>query len=537
VKRAKDQFVAPKRLGKEAKARGQRSTHGSRPPLSSDASRLLHELQVHQAELEMQNDELRRVQSALEDSRDRFIKLYDFAPVGYLTLDKEGVVHEANLTAARLLGLDRAEILRRKFDRVITAGSQDTFYLHRQQLFTSGTKQSCELILRKPGGQTFIAALVSVVIGKGEAVRQWLAALSDITERKRAESELKENQARLSGIVRSAMDGIISADGQFRIILFNEAAQKMFGFSAAQVIGRPMDFLIPDRFRAAYATHLRRFGETGPPNRMMGSQGNILGLRSDGTEFPIETSISRIELGGQTIFTVILRDISERLKGEVVQRQLARRLAEVQEQERARLSRELHDQTCQEITALKLQLESLIADPAVSPPAQERLDNLAGLARNLARNVRQIAWELRPSVLDDLGLDKALRRRAAEWSEQTRVPVDYQSRGLLTSRDPMVEITLYRIALEALQNIGKHAGARRVTMQLQWRRNDVRLIAQDDGQGFVVPPSMNVFCERGQLGLAGMRERAALVGGTVDINSSPGRGTAITVSIPLPHTP
>jgi PAS domain S-box-containing protein len=149
----------------------------------------------------------------------------------------------------------------------------------------------------------------------GEPLRM-LGIAEDITERKLMEEQLREIQERLTGIVVSAMDAIIAVDGQHQVLVFNAAAERMFGCTAAEAIGSPIDRFIPQRFRSAHREHIRRFGETGSSNRLMGPLGELSGLRSDGQEFPIEASISHVEIAGKKLFTVIIRDITERRRAE-----------------------------------------------------------------------------------------------------------------------------------------------------------------------------------------------------------------------------
>jgi len=146
------------------------------------------------------------------------------------------------------------------------------------------------------------------------SVRRALREAEERREHKRALEALKDSRALLAGIVDSAMDAIISLDSQQRIIHFNRAAEKMFGYSSSDIIGQPIDILIPERLRNAHREHIKTFGDYGVTNRTMGNMGAISGLRSNGEEFPIEASISQVEALGQKIFTVILRDITDRKK-------------------------------------------------------------------------------------------------------------------------------------------------------------------------------------------------------------------------------
>jgi PAS domain S-box-containing protein len=152
-----------------------------------------------------------------------------------------------------------------------------------------------------------------------------LTALTDITERKQAEAALRESQDRLAGIVTSAMDAIITVDDHQRIVLFNRAAEQMFGYTAQELAGQSLERIIPVRFRLAHHRHIAQFGQTGVTNRAMGELGAISGLRADGSEFPIEAAISQIEAAGHKLYTVILRDITSRKQAEQERAELLER--------------------------------------------------------------------------------------------------------------------------------------------------------------------------------------------------------------------
>lgn len=212
-----------------------------------------------------------------------------------------------------------------------------------------------------------------------------------------------------------------------------------------------------------------------------------------------------------------------------------RRVVDAQETERSRLSRELHDQLGQELTALKLGLKAFKTRDYLSPEtARKCAERLEALADNLMLDVHRLAWKLRPVVLDDFGLDLALRRHTEEWAEQTGIPVDFHGLSSGNRRlPPPLETTLYRITQEALTNIQRHAQPHRVSVLLERRPNMVSLIVEDDGQGFDPARVSTLPGAQAKMGLAGMRERVLLVGGTIEIESRPGAGTTIFVRVPL----
>jgi len=293
-------------------------------------------------------------------------------------------------------------------------------------------------------------------------------------------------------------------------------------------------------------------------------------LRKDGTLLPVEISGRMIQEG---VFQAIIRDITERRRAEAALRQaydelerrvaertaelvaanemlktemaerlwaeqgrqeLLRRLVLAQEDERRRISRELHDQMGQQLTAIMIGLKALDVACEGRESAAAGLQQLQALTDQLGREVHSLAWGLRPPALDDLGLETALYNYAEEWAERSRVVVDFHSSGFETERLPWThETAIYRIAQEALTNVFKHSTADRVSFILERRGDHVLAVVEDNGKGFDVPALHEKSTEERNLGLLGMRERASLLGGTLAIESAPGIGTSVFVRIPV----
>lgn len=229
-------------------------------------------------------------------------------------------------------------------------------------------------------------------------------------------------------------------------------------------------------------------------------------------------------------------EIAQRKRAEEAHLQVLRRLADAEEAERRRISRELHDRLGQNLTGLKLGLQLIHKRGPLSPPVQESIDKLEQLADGLMLDIHRLAWELHPAALDDLGLEIILRRHAAEWSENNHVPLDFHCDGMESHRLPLqLETTLYRVAQEALTNVTRHAKAKRVSVLLERRPDHVSLIVEDDGVGF--DAAGRAAAAQGKLGLLGMRERVTLAGGTLEIESTPKAGTTIFVRVPLEKKP
>ncbi len=206
-----------------------------------EVQKLVHELQVYQIELEMQNEELRRTQQELETSRGRYSALYDFAPVGYVTLDHDGVILEANLMAAGLLGTVRGSLIHQRLTDFIVPADQDTFHLHRQQAATH-TPQACELAMRRQDDTVFFVRLESLIdLERAGGPPQWRTTLSDITERKRAEEALVQQRDWLEVTLASIGDAVITTDTKSAITFLNRAAEALTGWTTREALGHSID--------------------------------------------------------------------------------------------------------------------------------------------------------------------------------------------------------------------------------------------------------------------------------------------------------
>ena len=215
---------------------------------------------------------------------------------------------------------------------------------------------------------------------------------------------------------------------------------------------------------------------------------------------------------------------------------LLQRVVTVQEDERRRIARDMHDSLGQQLTALRLKLASLRTGDYRDGGAAESIERLQELGKRLDEEVNFLVWELRPTVLDDLGLAAAIENYVREWTRHTDIAAEFHAGRLGNGRlEGNVETNLYRITQEALNNASKHSGAKNVNIVLETRRNEIVLVIEDDGVGFDIEELKRMPRLSGGLGLTGIRERAAIIGGKVEIESSPGKGTTVFVRVSLPQ--
>lgn len=359
-----------------------------------------------------------------------------------------------------------------------------------------------------------------------------------------ARSRSAQNEARMMAIIRSSSDAIITIDERQRIAMFNPAAEQVFRCSAMEAIGSSIDRFIPARYRAEHRKHVERFGETGVTERKMGRQQPVLiGLRADGEEFPIEASISQINDGQGKLYTVMLRDVTERVRSEDALkasrqelRELSANLQSVREDEKTRIARELHDDLGQQLTALKMDLSSVeqsLADTPIAPPAV--LAQLSGMRRlidSTVGSVRRIAADLRPVMLDDLGLLPAIDWLINDFTTRYGIEVERRIEPGSVAFSRNGATTLFRVMQEALTNVVRHAEATRVAVSLVVEGDQCVLSIADNGRGARDAAAAEGHGEK-SFGLLGIRERVHILGGAVSIETAHERGFTLTARVPL----
>jgi PAS domain S-box-containing protein len=372
----------------------------------------------------------------------------------------------------------------------------------------------------------------------------------ELDELRQADDDLRAGDRRLRLLVDTTIDyAIFTMNPDGRINYWNSGAERMFGYEVAEILGRDMAILFTPEDRAAGVPQ-EELAQAARAGRASDERWH---LRQNGDRFFCSGVTTRLGDGGLVGFARIARDLTDRqqadtalrairaeledrvkqrtaeLQAEVTQYAAARhdvttllhRVVTAQEEERARIARDLHDQLGQQLTALRMALERH-AEHCPSDGPQDVQRALA-LTREIDTEVDFLAWELRPAVLDDLGIVAALPRFLDEWSGHYGIRSHFAAAndpGGVLSRE--AEVTIYRVAQEALNNIVKHAHASRVDVLLERRDHSVVLVVEDDGVGFdTQDPATN---DRG-IGLAGMRERAALIGAELQIESQPGATT------------
>lgn len=687
----------------ESRLRRHQPKPGSRRS-ETDTVRVLHELEVHQIELELQNAELRRTRDELEAALDNYTDLYDFAPVGYFTLAATGTINQVNLTGANLVNVERSRLVGRHFELLLPGDLRPAFNTFLNQVFLHPARRSGDFAILRAGQPPRIvnieaqrlvsrqecrAAVVDIterqraeetvrisevryrrlfeaahdgvllldpgtrqitdanpfmirllgyphdqLVGKelfeigllkdeaasramfqelkrnhgiryenlplesregrhqevevvanlyqenGRAVIQ--CNIRDITERKQAEEMLRRNEALFSALVEQAPVGVYVVDAAFRLKQLNPTAQQVFK-KVFPLIDRDFAQILrcvwPDRVADGIVKHFRHTLKTGQPYQ---SPEFTARRRDLGVQEIYEWQIQRVTLpAGEHGVVCFFNNITARKRAEDAQRrldvltasnrkleqeiarrrtveeslrkseqhqrqlvaqsqqmqaqlrQLSRKVLWAQEEERRRISRELHDVIAQTLAGINVRLATLKRGVGANTKDFDRhLTRTQMLVEKSVTIVHQFARELRPAVLDDLGLIPALHSFLKNFTAQTGIRAQLRAFTGIEKLDATKRTVLFRVAQEALTNVARHAQTSRVEVSIQKLPDGICLKVKDAGKSFNVVQTLRA--NRGRhLGLLGMRERLEMVGGHFEVMSAPGKGTTITAQIPF----
>jgi PAS domain S-box-containing protein len=340
--------------------------------------------------------------------------------------------------------------------------------------------------------------------------------VGQVIERRRAEEAVRKSESRLRAMLEAALDAVVTMDHAGRVIGWNHAAEAIFGYAPSEVIGRDMaELIVPPALRDAHRRGLAHYCETDRPV-VLDRRLELTGMRRDGSEFPVELTITRIPVSGPATFTGYLRDITDRIRADSELRASRARLVEVADAERRRIQRNLHDGAQQRLTAVLLNLGRIRATSGARDPLLDTaIDELAaGL-----EEIRELASGLHPSLLTERGLAAALEALVL----RAPVPVELESSPDRRLPEP-VEATAYYVVAEALANVHKHAGASRVVVRAR-AEDDVLVVAvDDDGAG---------GADIAGSGLRGLVDRVDALGGRLTLESRLGGGTQLRAEIPM----
>lgn len=404
------------------------------------AEDVIRELEITQIELKLQNEELKAFRARIEEEMARYHDLYDFAPVGYFTFDRKGMIVEANLTAASMLGVERRWLIGKPFFLFIVPEHRMRFHAHQHDIFRGRNKKRIELRLLKKDRSEFDVSLESAAeVNEESSHVKFRSAATDITEYKEMEKTLQESNL----------------------------------FLEQKVQERTADLSRNNKAMAA--------------------------------------------------------EIEERKKAEKALKDLTARLHEIRERERFDLSREMHDEFGQDLVSIKMEASWIVG----------RLEKGQGLlirkARSIVANtdkcirkIRRIASSLRPPILDDYGVAAAIEWQSGEFEKRTGIRCRFDTNAEHVKLEGDSGVNVFRIFQESLTNVARHSGATEIDAFFRIHDGTIVLEVRDNGRGI----RDDEISHPGSLGILGMKERAALIGGVIEISRPAGGGTLVRFTMP-----
>lgn len=467
-------------------------------------------------------------EQSLRETEERYRDLVENSHELICTHDLNGLILSANPAAAAALGLDLDEFVGKGNIRDILAPS----YRDQLEEYLEGVKahraMTGLMVVQTRSGEERVWEYYNSLRTEGVAEPIVRGMARDITEQRKAAKALRESEERYRELFENSRDAIYVHDLSGRYLSVNRAAEELSGYTREEIIGKHYAYFLSAKHlrdaRESFCIKLDTPVETTYEAEV---------VCRNGTRRPVEVS-SRIIMsdGVPTGIQGTVRDITERKRAQEALQTFSRRVLEAQEAERQNISRELHDEIGQVLTAVSLNLQTIktLCNTAACAP---RLDESVQIMEEALTKVRELSLELRPSLLDDLGLAAALRWYVARYRKRSGIVTEVTGDADLGVIPSETKTACFRIAQEALTNVARHARATNVSVHVANRNGQLHLVVSDNGIGFESRLFMNGASSSRTLGLRGMFERARAVRGRLEINSAPGKGTRLLVNLPV----
>jgi PAS domain S-box-containing protein len=485
-------------------------------------------------QMRLEIEERKVVESILRESQHRYRSLFEGSRDAIFISDDKGRILDANAAATQMTGYPKSDLILKEVHELGVDIDPPAYeeYFNRT---LAGDNVSIEASLRrKDGGVVYTEFSSKKVTLAG--IRCIHTAARDITARRQAEEALRRSEAKYRELVQNANSMIVRFDTQSRVTFFNEYAQEFFGYTEEEILGRRITdtilpavdsdgrhvsdrlknfFTQPEKYKNIALENVRRDGErvvvawTNRPIR--GAEGKIIEFLSVGV------------------------DMTERRRARQMIQTLTHELIKAQENERHKMARDLHDHIAQDLSSLKIGMQTLfkghLADDAMM---EEQTGRLLEILQRSISEVRNMAYDLRPPGLDQFGLVRTLYTYCEDFAQSNNLKIDFIAAGLDgIDLEDAIQINLYRLIQEALYNIKKHAKCQGVTMRLVASSPNLMLRIIDDGIGFDYPEWRTKSHKEKRMGLQSMLERVGLLNGTIEIRSQPKKGTALFITIPI----
>jgi len=476
-----------------------------------------------------------RAEEARLLAEQKYHEIFQNAGEGIFQSTPDGRYLVANPALARMHGFDSPEALIAERtditrDAYVDPRRREEF---KQVLEADGFVIAFEFELaRKDGGKIWASVNARAVRDENGVTQYYEGTVRDITERKHSEQALLESEERYRELFENSRDAVYVHDMGGRYISVNRAAEELSGFSRTEILGKHYsNFIVPNYLKTARENFCRKLdipAETTYEAKI---------ICKDGSRKSVEVSSRMIYRDGEPIGVQgTVRDMTERKMAQRALQHYSRRLVHAQEAERENIARELHDEIGQALTAITINLQWMQRSGAVNEIGRPRICESIEVIDDALRRVRELSLELRPSMLDDLGLSAALSWYTSRYAERTGIAAVVSGdlpRTINIGRP--IETACFRIVQEALTNAARYSRANRIDVNIEKQNGALKMTISDDGVGFVVKDHLSAGLATA-LGLRGMKERALAVGGKLTINSEVGKGTQIMLLVPTPRS-